>query len=242
MLNDLHVLESLPAYVLGSLDEEEERSVAEHLAGCYLCRQELTAFQQVADQLPLAVPDVSPSEGLRPRLMERIQNLNVKQPSRSEGWRFPQRLVPVGALAGLALILLLAFSNLLLWQRLNNLEVLTGPLGMRAIALENTEAAPAASGFVIMGADGLNGVLVVDKLQQLDATREYQVWLVRDATYTGGPVFSVDETGYRGLRIEAPESLLTYSSVLVTVEPAGGSPDPTGEHVLNGSLHNPYPP
>jgi anti-sigma-K factor RskA len=241
MLNDLHVLESLPAYALGSLDEEEARSIAEHLAGCYLCRQELNAFQAVADQLPLAVPDESPSDELRPRLMERVQGLNVKRPVESGRQHLPKRLLPIGALAGLALILLFAFSNLLLWQKLNDLEVLTGPLGMRAIALQNTEAAPSSSGFVIMGADGLNGVLVVDKLPQLDATREYQVWLVRDATYTGGPVFSVDETGYRGIRLEAPENLLTYSSVLVTVEPAGGSPDPTGEHVLNGSLHNPEP-
>jgi anti-sigma-K factor RskA len=239
MSNDLHILDSLPAYALGSLDEEEARSVAEHLSGCFLCRQELSAFQEIADQLPLAVPDALPSDALKPRLMERIQNLNVKQPTQSVSRRFPQRLLPIGALAGLVLILLLAFSNLMLWQRLNNLEVLTGPLGMRAITLQNTEDAPTASGFVIMGADGLNGVLVVDKLKQLDTTREYQVWLVRDATYTGGTVFSVDETGYRGLRLEAPESLLTYSSVLVTVEPAGGSPHPTGEQVLTGSLHNP---
>lgn len=183
MINDLHVLDSLPAYALGSLD--------------------------------------------------------VKQPVQSVGRRWPQRLLPVGALAGLALILLLAFSNLLLWQRLTNLEVLTGPLGMRSIALQNTEAAPTASGFVVMGADGLNGVLVVDKLPQLDATREYQIWLVRDAMSKSGGVFSVDESGYRGMRLEATESLLTYSSVWVTIEPAGGSPDPTGEQVLNGSLHNP---
>jgi anti-sigma factor RsiW len=239
MLNDLHVLESLPAYALGSLDEEEARSVDAHLAGCYLCRQELSAFQEVADQLPLAVPDALPSADLKPRLIEHIQGLNVKQPVQSVGRRLPQRLVPVGALAGLVMILLLAFSNLLLWQRLNNLEVLTGPLGMRAIALQNTGVAPAASGFVVMGVDGLNGVLVVDKLPQLDATREYQIWLVRDATYSSGPVFSVDETGYRGVRLEAPDSLLLYSSVLITVEPVGGSPDPTGEQVLSGSLHNP---
>lgn len=239
MLNDPHILDSLPGYVLGSLDEEEARSVAEHLAGCYMCRQELNAFQKVADQLPLSLPDALPSEDLKPRLMERIQNLNGKKPSRSTSWNAPKRLMPTGALAALALILLLAFSNLLLWQRLNNLEVLTGPLGMRAMVLQNTEAAPTASGFVIMGADGLNGVLVVDKLKQLEDTREYQVWLIRDSTYTGGPTFAVDETGYRGMRLEAPESLLTYSSLMVTVEPTGGSPEPTGEQVLNGSLHNP---
>ena len=239
MTNDLHVLEALPAYVLGSLGEEEARSVREHLTGCYLCRQELDAFQMAADQLPLAVPEVHPSRDLRPRLMERIQNLNVKESPQPVRWRFPRRLLPVGALVGLSLIVLLAFSNFLLWQRLNSAEVLTGPLGMRAIALQNTAAAPSASGFVIMGADGLNGVLVVDDLAPLDEAYEYQIWLVRDSSYVGGPVFAVDETGYRGMRLQAPESLLSYSSIWVTVEPAGGSVHPTGERVLNGSLFNP---
>jgi anti-sigma factor RsiW len=239
MTNDLHVLEALPAYVLGSLGEEEAQSVREHLPGCYLCRQELDAFQRIADQLPLAVPEMRPSGDLRPRLMERIQSLNVKEPPRPVRWRFPRRLLPAGALVGLFLIVLLAFTNFLLWQRLNTAEVLTGPLGMRAIALQNTAAAPSASGFVIMGADGLNGVLVVDKLAQLDEAHEYQLWLVRDSSYVGGPVFAVDETGYRGVRLQAPESLLSYSSVWVTVEPAGGSDHPTGEPVLNGSLFNP---
>ena len=239
MLNDLHVLESLPAYALGSLDKEEAQSVNEHITGCYLCRQELDAFQVVADQLLLAVPEARPSGDLRLRLMERIQSLNVKQSPQPAGWRFPKRLLPVGALAGLFLVLMLAFSNLLLWQRLNNLEVLTGPLGMRAIALQNTTAAPSASGFVVMGADGESGVLVVDRLPPLDAAHEYQIWLVHDSSYTGGSVFSVDESGYRGVRLEAPESLLSYSTVWVTIEPAGGSVDPTGEQVLNGSLFNP---
>jgi hypothetical protein len=239
MLNDFHVLESLPAYVLGSLDEEEARLVREHLPGCYLCRQELDAFQKVADQLLVAMPESRPSADLRLRLLERIEKLNAKPAVQRTGRHLPGRLFPAGALAGLFLILLLAASNLLLWQRLNNLEVLTGPLGMRAIALQNTSAAPSASGFVIMGADGQNGVLVVDKLPPLDDAHEYQVWLLRDSSYTGGPVFTVDESGYRGLRLTAPESLLSYSAVWVTVEAAGGSIAPTGERVLNGSLFNP---
>src|SRR5688500_20220506 len=100
---------------------------------------------------------------------------------------------------------------------------------MRAIALQNPDAALAASGFVIVRADGEDGVLVVDELPKLDAQREYQLWLVRNGSTTSGAVFSVDESGYRGMRIEAPQSLLTYSSVLVTIEPVGGSVEPYGE-------------
>src|SRR5215207_237679 len=238
MPDDIHVLESLPAYALGSLDEMESRMVAEHLAGCLLCRAELIEFQTVVDHLGFVVPDASPSADLKSRLMERVQGQSLK-PSQPTRWHFPQRLLPVGGLVSLLLIVVLALSNLLLWQRLNNLEVLRGPLGMRAIALENTTAAPGASGFVIISSDGENGVLVVDELPVLEPQREYQLWLVRDQQVTSGAVFSVDEDGYRGMRIEAPQNLLTYSEVYVTIEPAGGSATPVGERLLGGSLFNP---
>ena len=210
--------------------------VARHLAGCHICRSELQVFQEVAGQIALAAPQAELALDLQPRLIERIHSLNLQE--HTKPW-LTRRLIPIGAMASLLLIGALAISNLVLWQRLDQLDVLAGPLGMRAIALQNTDAAPAASGFVIVSADGEDGVLVVDELPELDAQREYQLWLVRNGSTTSGAVFSVDESGYRGMRIEAPQSLLTYSSVLVTIEPVGGSVEPYGEHVLAGSLFNP---
>ena len=235
MSDEHHVTESLPAYALGSLDEAEARLVAEHLQGCYLCRAELKSFQQVAGQLALVAPDAIPSVDLKPRFMERIQSSNSirVQPAHA------RRLTLAGGLISVVLIAALAFSNILLWQRLNHPEVITGPLGMRAVILQNTDKAPQASGFVIISADGGNGVLVVDELPPLDPQHEYQLWLVRDGQTTSGAVFSVDEGGYRGVRIESPETLLVYSAVSITIEPAGGSIAPIGEQVLGGSLFNP---
>jgi len=238
MIEDMHILELLPAYALGSLDKAEARLVAEHLAGCHLCRAELGAYQNVANQLALAAPDTIPSQNLKGRLIERIQDLKSArlQPERIKSAR---RFIPVGGMIGGLLILVLVVSNLALWQRLNHLEVLSGPLGMRAIVLQNTNSAPQASGFVIMSVDGQEGVLVVDELPTLDVQHEYQLWLVRNGNHTNGGVFPVDEHGYRGLRIEAPQTLLDYSAVRVTIEPAGGSNNPTGDTVLAGSLFNP---
>lgn len=241
MEKGFHVLDDLPAYALGSLDANEARLVAEHLAGCLLCRAELEAYQGIADQLPLAVPEAKPSAGIKPQLFERIQSLSVKRRTQSSGQGVPSRPlgVPIGALVGLLLILVLAVSNILLWQKVNHPSFLAGPLGMRAIPLQNAGAAPDASGFVVISADGLNGVVVVDQLPPLDAEHEYQVWLERDGESISGAVFSVDEYGYRGVRIAGTESLLLYSGINVTVEPAGGSKNPTGEQVLSGSLFNP---
>ena len=241
MQDDAHVLDLLPAYALGSLDEVETSLVAAHLAGCELCTKELASFQQVVEQLSLSAPDTPPAPELKRRLMEQISRQSAPGALREKPVRQPfmQRLFPVFGILGIILLLALSVTSLLLWQQLNRSEVLTGPRGMRAIALNNTDAAPQSSGIVIISADGQNGVLVVDEFQQLDPTLQYQAWLIKDGQTTRGPVFSVDESGYRGMRIEAPESLRSYSAILVTIEPAGGSASPTGQTVLSGSLHNP---
>ena len=245
MQDGAHVFEYLPAYALGALDEADADLVASHLASCYLCRVELGSFQTVVEHLPLAVPDASPSPALKQRLMDRVQSLNnrkLPKPERVEPARPPllQRLMPVWGFVSLLLIVALAASNLLLWRQVNNREVFTGPLGMRAIALNNNvDAAPRGSGFVIISADGEEGALVVDALPELDPAQQYQVWLLRDGQSLRGPSFTVDETGYRGARIEAPDSLLSYSEIVITIEPVEGQEaSPTGEQVLGGSLHN----
>ena len=243
MTEETHVLELLPAYALDGLDEAEKRHVDEHLIGCFFCRAELRAYQDVTGQIAFVAPEALPAPDLQSRLADRIQRVRPTRtsPSHQPSSRPPliRRLRPIGAIMGLVLIVALALSNLLLWQRLNHLEVLAGPLGMRAVTLQNTQAAPQASAFVIISSDGENGVLVVDELPELEAGREYQLWLMRGQETISGAVFSVDETGYRGLRIEAPESLLNYSGVRVTIEPVGGSLQPAGDEVLNGSLFNP---
>lgn len=237
MLADTHVIDSLPAYALGCLDEVEGRLVSEHIAGCYLCRTELGSFQAIADELALAVPDATPPAALKQRFVERVRGLNPAQPQTVRNG-FLRRLLPVGGIVSLLLILALTLATALLWQRMNQLEVLTGPQGMRAIALQSSDLAPHASGFVVIGADGRNGVLVVDQMPPLNPEDEYQLWLNRNEQSTSGAVFSVDEYGYRGVRITAPDSLLEYSTVRVTIEPAGGSAAPTGKQVLGGSLFN----
>jgi len=243
MSDETHILELLPACAIGCLDEDEARLVAEHLASCLACRAELRAYQTIADQLALPAPDAVPPPDLKRRLLERVQSprpLTAPQP-RALRWPLMQRLLPAWGLVSLLLILALAVVNLSLWQRVNDLAATTGPAGMRAISLSGTGAAPQASGFVIVGADGQNGALVVDQLPPLDEARQYQVWLIRDGQRTSGAVFSTDEVGYGGTRIRAPESLFAYSAIGVTIEPAGGSPGPTGDDVLSGPLFAPSP-
>jgi anti-sigma-K factor RskA len=241
MSNETHVLDLLPAYVLGSLDADEARSVEEHLVSCLICRNESTTFETVAGQLSFAAPAASPSPELKERLMQRVERQRPRQPAPAQaaGRSWLERLLPVWGLASLGLIIALVAFNLSLWQRLNRLEFLTAPGGMRAIPLNATTQAPNATGFVLVGADGRNGAVVVDGLPPLDGDRQYQVWLIRDGQRTSGTVFSTDEQSYAGMRIRVDRSLLEYSAVEITIEPADGSQQPTGATVLAGPLFNP---
>jgi anti-sigma-K factor RskA len=241
MSDEAHVLDLLPAYALNSLETEEVRLVEEHLSTCLICRDEAKAFQATADQWSFAAPAAMPSPDLKDRLMQRVQPTRPQPfPSVQTSWRsWLERLLPAWSLASLFLIFALAGFNLLLWQRFNQLETVTSPGRMRAVALTAAEPNSPATGFVLISADGDSGALVVDGLPQLDENHQYQLWLIRDGQRTSGAVFSTDEKTYGGTRIRAPRSLLDYSSVGITIEPTGGSPQPTGARVLGGPLFNP---
>jgi len=158
----------------------------------------------------------------------------VQPPARS--WL--ERLLPAWSLASLMLIVALAGFNILLWQRLGHLETVGFAGRMRAVPLLATSASQ-ATGFVLISADGGSGALVVDGLPPLGEKQQYQLWLIRNGERISGAVFSTDEKNYGGTRIRAPRSLLEYTAADITIEPTGGSPQPTGAKVLGGPLINP---
>jgi anti-sigma-K factor RskA len=240
-MSDEHVFDLLPAYAIGSLDADEVRRVEEHLSSCWICRDESNSFRTVVEQLSFAAPLATPSPDLKERLMQRVQTTRPRERVLEQASKRPwlERLLPVWGLASLCLLIALAGSNLFLWQRLNQLQVGTTSLGMRAVPLSAPVTGSTATGFVLISADGDDGALIVDGLPPLEEGKEYQLWLIRDGQRTSGAVFSTDENNYGGTRIRAPRSLLEYSVVGVTVEPEGGSPQPTGTQVLGGPLFNP---
>jgi anti-sigma-K factor RskA len=238
MLEENHVIDLLPAYSLGCLDEEQVSQVSEHLPGCSECRSVLDAYQSVAAQLALAGDESDPSPSLKGRLFDQLR---IPQPietktSGEDRWRVAPRILSAWSVVSLLLILALALGSLYLWQRINQLEGASRPGGMYAFSLNGTDIMPDGAGYLIVGADGRNGAVIVDKLPPLEPDAEYQLWLIRDGEFTSGALLTVDEMGYGGRRVSAPDNLLTYSMVNITIEPVGGSDNPTGEVILVGTL------
>ncbi len=242
MSNELHPVELLPAYALGCLDEQEAIEVTEHLAVCPACRDELAPSQAITAQLALAAPDAAPPAALKQQLLDRLQTPRAASAaaSHSSWWQRIAGLLrgasPVWGIATLALVAVLVVSNLLWWQHGRQQEPLVTSGGMRVVAMVGTEVAPGAVGTLVTSEDGEYGTLVVDGLPALDPDHQYQLWLVRDEQRTSGGVFSVNQEGYGALPISSPEPLDSYPAFGITVEPAGGSPGPTGDKVLGGNL------
>ena len=75
------------------------------------------------------------------------------------------------------------------------------------------------------------GMLAVAHLPVLDPGYTYQVWLIQNGQRTSGGTFLVNQQGYGMLHVVSPQSLLDCH-VSITVEPVGGSIEPTGKTML----------
>lgn len=244
MISEGHINELIPEYVLNLLAEQEARRVAEHIRHCAACRAELEDYRLVVDQLALGSPQKSPPPSLRAKILAGVAAPPPmpERQSQPQGWRarlasfFPAP-VPVWAVVSLVLLIVLAVANILLWRQLAGVQQeLAQQRPLQVVALANTEAAPQAAGLLIISGDGKHGTLVVDRLPALDEQNAYQLWLIRDNVRTSGGIFTVDPDGYGALYIESPEPLASYPAFGITIEPASGSPGPTGEKVLGGEL------
>jgi anti-sigma-K factor RskA len=223
-MNCDEVEELIGAYALGALPLETLGAIGEHLATCEK-HPEAAELQVVAASLGFAVPEKEPPPALKTRLMTAVRDEPAEAAPAAEGrrlferlrrWR-PQRAVPY-ALAGALAVAVVA----LIVTNVGDSDETQTP----AVTLTGTDNAQAIihvleDGLVVMEADGL---------EPLDSEQTYQVWAI-----TSGQPESLGLLGpATGGAVEQAmrADLAGVEAVAVTIEPAGGSEEPTGERVL----------
>jgi anti-sigma-K factor RskA len=254
-MTEEHVLELLPGYALECLDDADLLKVARHLQHCPDCTHEALAYRHTVEQIAVSEPLITPPAGLKQAVVAGIArqaaarvtppstSLRASSPvSNKAGWQsFFSRLFSrplswgVGTL-GLLLAVLLGFNNLRLAQQVNDLQERFPADGVVIVKLAATDAAPGAVGYLLLFPGDNNGSLTVQDAPQLEPGYQYQLWLIHNGIRSSGGVFSVNQDGYFALQISSDQPLSNFQSFGITIEPAGGSPGPTGKKVLSGSL------
>ena len=213
--NGHHHGEDAAAYVLGALDPEEADAFRRHIAGCPECREEVAAFEQVTEALPQTDARYDVPRDLRRRVMREVR-ASPKPGVRKRpvpAWLPRASLAWGGALAAVivAVIVAVALSS-------------GGTSGTRVIQ--------ASVGSAQLRVAGGHGDLIVHRLPRPPAGRIYEMWVQRGNSQPvpTGTLFSTTSRG--GASVGVPGSLHGVSAVMVTQEPAGGSPAPTSAPVI----------
>ena len=248
MSNQHDLGDLLPGFAFGTLEEDEERRVREHLADCPACRDDLAAFQEVTGSLSLAVRRVEPPAALEERIMRRIgasrrdmQSLSSRPGARPLPVRSsPRRQIPawyrtLGAVAAV-LIVALATGNILQFRGIMPRIGPSSTSGLTTATLIGVGGVRDAYGTIVLDPEDNHGVLAVRGLANLDTAHQYQLWLIKGAERRSGGVFSVNADGYGSLQLSVPEDFKGFHAIGISIEPAGGSPQPTGARVKSGTL------
>jgi len=240
--------ETLAAYALGALPEAEIADVRRHLALCPACRAEVGELAAAVTLLPLVVEPAEPAPELRGRILAAARAASAVEPplrivptaphgrsrppaSRPGAWR-PWLLTAAAALLAVGV----GFSNVVLRQDLQERErqLAVFESASRTVALAGPAERQGAKGVLVERAGGGAPVLLLEGMPAPEGNRTYQVWVIRGGEPVSAGVLPLRAAGQQ--RLELTQSLEGVQTVAVSVEPAGGSPSPTGPIVLATNL------
>jgi Anti-sigma-K factor rskA len=233
---DLHTLSG--AHVLDAIDDPgEQHRFDRHLRRCQPCAAEVRGLREVATSLALAAA-AEPPTAMRDRVMAAVRRTRqlppeVDQPARS--WR--PRMIPVLAtVAAVAIVVALVLAF-----RLNSTQRQLSAAQARAQAINAVLSAPdarilssrTASGgmaTVVVSAARRELTVAVAGLRPLPGGEVYQLWLIGPPRTRSAGLLPAAVAGRTGPVLAT--GLVRGDKLGMTVEPAGGTSQPTTTPVL----------
>ncbi|MFF6910170.1 anti-sigma factor domain-containing protein [Streptomyces sp. NPDC012389] len=238
---ELHTLTG--AYALHALPEDERREFERHLADCEACTQEVRELSATAARLGLAVAESPPRE-LRERVLREITTVRQEVPSHGR----PGRTVGGGrtgrwttyALAA-CIAAAAAFGGVAVWQnqvaqdarqeanqaqRQNQqlAQVLSAPDAKTS----SGELTGGARGTVVVSQQENRAVFLASGMERPPSGKVYQLWFNDDGTMRSAGLMNPSASDDAVL-LDGPVDRATGMGI--TVEPAGGSAEPTSDPV-----------
>ncbi|MDJ1642148.1 anti-sigma factor [Streptomyces pakalii] len=238
---ELHTLTG--AYALHALPESEQRAFERHLEDCEACTQEVRELSATAARLGLAVAEPSPRD-LRERVLREITTVRQEAPAHGRRERTGGR-GRTGRWYGYALAACVAaaaaFGGVAVWQ--NQLaqdarqeanqaqrqnEQLAQVLSASDAKTSSSELTGGARGTVVVSQSQNRAVFLASNMAPPPSGKVYQIWFNDEGTMRSAglmdPKASDDAVLLNGPVDQA-------SGMGITVEPAGGSAEPTSDPV-----------
>jgi anti-sigma-K factor RskA len=234
------------AYVLGALPEEEREEFEQYLAAHPDLHAEIEELSTVAGLLAFSVREQEPAPDLRRRIMDTVEAEAV-QPRTSHRRSWLSRVwEAVGprelALATAAVLAIGLFSwSMLLQGEVRDLQGRVQSLqsqsrnqaqGPQMIALggAGTEQGIRAE---LITLEGDRAVLVAENMPPAPEGKTYQIWVIKGDTPKPSGLFEPKGDSITAV-VENPVE--GADAVAVTVEPEGGSKEPTTDPMLVGNV------
>jgi anti-sigma-K factor RskA len=234
MKQELHAL--VGAYAVDALDDIERRRFEDHLAECESCARETRGLREAAAHLGTAVA-LPPPAGLRERVLADVGRVRPLPPLltdiRARRSR-PPWLLMAAAVACLVVAGLMGGRTVRAEQRADRAEAsarqITDVIAAPDARQVRARATTAGTGTVVASRALGKAVVVLNGVPALPASQTYELWLM-------GPA----KPRSVGLLHDAGKPVLAAglgdaTQVGVTVEPAGGSPQPTAPPILAVNL------
>jgi anti-sigma-K factor RskA len=258
--------ELAPLYVIGALDEKTAQEVEASLQSATAEQQRVVArWRDLAALLPHALPLQTPPDYLRVRLLNRIVEgtqqtpieIAVEESSLKEMAEQGERNVlpfvqPRRAESRTARWLLIAATALLAFtvgyqfkknadlarerdDLKKDIAVWRSP-GTRFISMVGDET-PQAKANVVWDTKAQQWTIYIFDLPAPPSDKDYQLWYVTQNAKISAAVFRTDEQGQSVLKLNLPpEASVGLAATAVTLEPRGGSPQPTGKFYLKANI------
>ncbi|HVY55949.1 MAG TPA: anti-sigma factor [Thermodesulfobacteriota bacterium] len=249
--------DQIALYSLGLLEGAELREVEDHLAeGCEICSALLRDSETVFTNLPLSLEDAPLPEDLEKKILGRLE---PREPVREKSsiFDFWKNLSPVwlnlGAAVSLAAIIFLVVTNISLKNELGlerqNVADLQAKLnkekemiafvmnpGVNKVELGSKMPDMNGSGRIYWDREKDKGLLLVSSIPMPKKGMTYQLWAIENGKPVSMGVFDVDPSGSSMMELKPMPEHDGPMQFAVTLEPAGGMPQPTGAMYLYGSL------
>ncbi|MCF3960201.1 anti-sigma factor [Streptomyces fuscigenes] len=235
------------AYVLHALPPEEEAAFENHLASCPQCRREVEDLTGRAVQLGTAVESQTPPPELRSRVLQQITEVRqdhvVSEERRDRSaasvmrrHRFRQRVFKLALAPSVAAAV--ALGGVASWQHTlaedaqgqvaeahAKTDALTGVLAAPDATISTAKLADGAHASVVASRTHGQAAFIASNLPQLTGHQVYELWYSKAGQFR--PAGLLPGAGHQAQVLQG--QLKGATAVGITVEPTGGSPQPTSD-------------